>query len=53
MVYVHRAGNCIGFILNRGPAGHEAFDADQTSLGHFTDHHVAAAALNQRAVGGP
>jgi hypothetical protein len=41
---VHRSGNCIGFILNRGPAGHEAFDADQISLGHFTDQHAAAAA---------
>jgi hypothetical protein len=52
-LYVVRAGSCAGFILNRGPQGFEAFDIDQTSLGHFTDQHTAAAAVYQRAVGEP
>jgi len=52
-LYVIRDGSCCGFILHRGPQGFEAFDIDQTSLGHFTDQHAAAAAVNQRALGEP
>ena len=35
MQYVHDGRNCIGFILARGPAGFEAFTADQHSLGMY------------------
>jgi hypothetical protein len=36
---------CIGFILARGPAGFEAFSADEKSLGLFPTQRDAAAAI--------
>jgi hypothetical protein len=36
---------CIGFILDRGTVGFEAFSADEKSLGLFPTQHEAAAAL--------
>jgi hypothetical protein len=51
MVYVHRSGSCIGFLMSRGPKGVEAFDIDQISLGHFTDQHAAAAGVEQSGEG--
>jgi hypothetical protein len=36
---------CIGLILRRGPAGVEAFDAANESLGLFQNEDEAAAAL--------
>jgi len=52
MLYVVRDGSCAG-ILHRGPQGYEAFTIDQESIGHFTDQHAAALAVNQRAAGEP
>ena len=40
---------CLGFILNRGPAGFEAFSADEKSLGLFTTQQAAAAAIMRGA----
>jgi hypothetical protein len=40
---------CIGFILNRGEAGFEAFDADERSLGLFPTQREAAAAIMRGA----
>jgi hypothetical protein len=40
---------CIGFVLNRGAAGFEAFNADEKSLGLFPTQREAAAAI-MRAV---
>jgi hypothetical protein len=36
---------CLGFILARGEAGFEAFNADERSLGLFPTQHEAAAAI--------
>ena len=36
---------CLGFVLNRGPAGFEAFSADEKSLGLFPTQREAAAAI--------
>ena len=35
----------VGFVLNRGEAGFEAFDADERSLGLFPTQREAAAAI--------
>jgi hypothetical protein len=40
---------CLGFILNRGTAGFEAFNADERSLGLFPTQHEAAAAIMRGA----
>ena len=40
---------CLGFILDRGSAGFEAFSADEKSLGLFPTQREAAAAI-MRAV---
>jgi hypothetical protein len=45
MLTVCTAGRCSGFILNRGPAGFEAFDVNDRSLGLFETQALAAAAL--------
>jgi hypothetical protein len=45
-------GRCLGFVLQRGPAGFEAFTADECSLGLFEDERKAANALLLEA-GGP
>jgi hypothetical protein len=53
MMRVVYAGNtCIGFLLERGRRGVEAFDADERSLGIFPSHHEAAEAV-MTAVKGP
>jgi hypothetical protein len=36
---------CIGFVLNRGTAGFEAFSADEKSRGLFPTQREAAAAI--------
>jgi hypothetical protein len=40
---------CLGFILNRGAAGFEAFSADEKSLGLFPTQREAAAAIMRGA----
>jgi hypothetical protein len=45
MVSVYEGRECLGFILARGPAGYEAFDRDERSLGVFATQREAAAAL--------
>jgi hypothetical protein len=40
---------CLGFILARGPAGFEAFRADEKSLGLFPTQRDAAAAIMRGA----
>jgi hypothetical protein len=42
-------GVCLGFILNRGAAGYEAFNSDETSLGLFRTQRAAAAAIMRGA----
>ena len=52
-VYVPGAGGvgtrCVGFLLNRGRRGFEAFDADTRSLGIFPDQKAAADAVYEAA----
>jgi hypothetical protein len=40
---------CAGFILSRGKLGHEAFTADQRSLGLFPTRDEAANAIAEAA----
>jgi hypothetical protein len=40
---------CLGFILNRGAAGYEAYNSDETSLGRFATQREAAAAIMRDA----
>jgi hypothetical protein len=40
---------CIGFVINRGATGFEAFSADEKSLGLFPSPHEAAAAIMRGA----
>lgn len=52
LVTVIREGKAIGMILNRGLAGHEAWTADEKSLGMFVsakDAHAAIVAEVQQA----
>jgi len=51
MLAVYDGPNCIGFVLRRGPAGVEAFDAADSSLGLFESEAAAASALWRRARG--
>ena len=39
---------CLGFILDRGAGGFEAFDADERSRGLFETQREAAAAIMRR-----
>jgi hypothetical protein len=48
MVSVYSGKSCRGFVLNRGPAGFEAFDGDQRSLGLLPTEREAAAAVLER-----
>jgi hypothetical protein len=49
MVSVYNSRTCIGFVICRGPAGHEAYDAEQRSLGLFaTEREAVAATLERR-----
>lgn len=47
MLSFYRGRDCVGFLLNRGPRGFEAFDQDQHSIGLLSDQHAAAAAVSQ------
>jgi hypothetical protein len=40
---------CLGFVINRGAAGFEAFGADEKSLGRFPTQREAAAAIMRSA----
>jgi hypothetical protein len=40
---------CIGFLLNRGHLGWEAFDANERPLGVFEDQAAAAASIAEPA----
>jgi hypothetical protein len=48
MVSVYSGRTCIGFVLNRGVAGYEAFTADQRSLGLFKTQREAADAISAK-----
>ena len=48
MVSVITGTICIGFVLSRGKAGFEAFNADQRSLGTFATEREAVAAVMER-----
>jgi hypothetical protein len=45
LIPVHDGGRCLGFVLNRGPMGHEAVDADGRSVAFYASVSEAAAAL--------
>ena len=47
MLSIYSGGSCVGFVMPRGPAGAEAFGADEDSLGLFPDQRSAAAAISQ------
>jgi hypothetical protein len=42
---VYHEQTCVGFLLARGPAGHEAFDHAEHSLGIFSDEYDAITAI--------
>ena len=42
MVSVMRGTVCVGFIIGRAKAGHEAFTATERSLGLFDNQRAAA-----------
>jgi hypothetical protein len=48
MLAVYSGRECAGFLLNRGRAGIEGFDANVKSLGLFSDQKSAADAISQR-----
>jgi len=45
LAYVYDGRQCLGHVLARGPAGFEAFDANDTSVGIFETQRQAANAL--------
>ena len=45
LVAVYGGRACLGYVLGRGKAGFEAFDADNRSLGIFPSQREAAAAI--------
>ena len=47
MLSVLSGTTCIGFVLARGKAGHEAFTANERSLGTFSTQREAADAVDQ------
>ena len=49
LVSVYDGQRCAGFILSRGCAGFEAFDAEQHSLGTFATEREAARAIPAQA----
>ena len=49
LVSVYAGQVCLGFVLNRGEAGFEAFSADEKSLGLFPTQREAAAAIMRGA----
>ena len=52
MVTILAGTTVLGFVLNRGPAGYEAFDRDERSLGVYPNQRKAAAALSKATKGG-
>jgi len=49
MLYVHSGRQCLGFIMNRGPAGFEAFTVDdRVSLGMFKTQREAADVISAK-----
>jgi hypothetical protein len=44
-VCIYHEQACVGFLLARGPAGVEAFDDGERSLGVFADEHAAIRAI--------
>jgi hypothetical protein len=48
-VSVYNDKTCIGFIINRGRAGFEAYDRDENSLGTFASEKDAADAISHSA----
>jgi hypothetical protein len=54
MAVVQYQDKVLGFVLNRGRGGFEAFDIDEQSRGTFADERAAVAALfDHRSVGAP
>jgi hypothetical protein len=53
MLSIYEGQRCIGFLLNRGRTGWEAFDADEVSLGIFPTQQAASDAINARLEGKP
>jgi hypothetical protein len=51
LVSVIDHGDCIGFLLARGPAVIEAFDRNEFSLGRFPDERAAVIAVWRQARG--
>jgi hypothetical protein len=49
LVSVYSGQCCLGFVINRGAAGFEAFSADEKSLGLFPTQREAAAAIMRGA----
>jgi hypothetical protein len=46
LAYVYDGRRCVGFILDRGKTGFEAFDQDDKSLGFFSTTKQAADACS-------
>jgi hypothetical protein len=53
MLSVYDGQICCGFIIARGPQGHEAFDTDERSIGLFSNEQDAAIAIWRKARGQP
>jgi hypothetical protein len=49
MVSVYDGRDCLGFVLDRGKLGFEAFDREARSLGMFSTQREAADALEVRS----
>jgi hypothetical protein len=49
---VFERGRVVDFVLDRGVAGFESYDANETSLGLFETAHRAATALRELAAMG-
>jgi hypothetical protein len=51
MLSVFSSTTCIGFVLERGKLGHEAFDANEKSIGIYGSQREAADAVINAAGG--
>jgi len=49
MLAVFDGRTCAGFVLSRGPAGFEAFDPHERSLGLFRTQQDAVVAIPERS----
>jgi hypothetical protein len=45
LLSVYDGRQCVGFVLNRGRSGFEAFDAEEKSIGLFETQDAAVASL--------